>query len=693
MKLKLRGKVLLPTLGIMIFGLALLSVVSYILFTRTLHETHRKEARQLTELMAIQTDTWVKERARNAAAAAADPIVAKVLRPESGEAEVEEANSYLQKILETYDMFATIGVLDSNGISRANTKPDLVGELDLSSRGHFKQAIQGEPAISGVLISAVNDKPIFVVSTPIFVDGEPEGVLHASVELSDFTEYFADRVKLGESGYGYMVDENGMVIAHPNKEHIMEMDISEEDFGQTLITEKSGIVEYPWEGEHIIAAFTEVPTTGWIFATRAEYDELFQNVYYLRAANIITAVIALIVMTGLLLFIVRSITRRIGATVENLRDISEGEGDLTLRLEEKGSDEIDWLAHYVNITFEKLSTMIRSVKQVTDSLNNAGNELSANMTETASAVNEITANIDSIKERIINQSSGVDQAQATVGTIAKNIKSLDESIEEQSSGVSESSASIEQMVANIQSVTESLERNDASMKELQEASETGRRGLDDVLQMSKKITADSEGLEEAGDMIQKIASQTNLLAMNAAIEAAHAGESGKGFAVVADEIRKLAEDAGTQGSTITEALKELKESIDNIGKSLGGTKDRFDRLYNLSQTVAEQEGIIKNAMDEQVEGSTQVLEALSEIKEISRRVSESSQEMTSGSSEVIEEMQRLAQISSEISSNINEMASGAVQINQAVNQVAEMTQENNRSIEELADEVKRFKTE
>ncbi|MFW6343751.1 MAG: cache domain-containing protein, partial [Sediminispirochaetaceae bacterium] len=247
MKLKLRGKVLLPTLGIMIFGLALLSVVSYILFTRTLQETHRKEARQLTELMAIQTDTWVKERARNAAAAAADPIVAKVLRPESGEAEVEEANSYLQKILETYDMFATIGVLDSDGISRANTKPDLVGELDLSSRGHFKQAIQGEPAISGVLISAVNDKPIFVVSTPIIVDGEPEGVLHASVELSDFTEYFADRVKLGESGYGYMVDENGMVIAHPNKEHIMEMDISEEDFGQTLITEKTGIVEYPWE--------------------------------------------------------------------------------------------------------------------------------------------------------------------------------------------------------------------------------------------------------------------------------------------------------------------------------------------------------------------------------------------------------------------------------------------------------------
>ncbi len=693
MKLKLRGKVLLPTLILMVAGLASSSVISYILFTRTMQETHRNEAMQLAELLAFQTESWVKDRSRNVAATAAMPLMAAVLRPQAGAEEIEAANSYLQELLKGYEMFSTIGVLDRNGISRANSNPALVGKLDLSTRAHFRKAITGTPAISNVLVSAINDKPIFVVSHPIRDGGEIVGVVHASVELSDFTGYFVDKVRLGVTGYGYMINSAGTVIAHPNLDNIMKLNISEEDFGKTLITEKSGVVEYQWEGEHILAAFQEVPLTGWIFATRVEYAELFQDVVFLRNVNLITAFITLLVMSILLLFIVRSITRRIGATVSNLRDISEGEGDLTLRLTEKGEDEIDQLSHYVNITFEKLSTMVISIKQETSILMDVGNDLSANMTETASAVNEITANIESVRQRIVNQSAGVEQSQSAVGAIVNSVRILDRNIEEQSSGVTESSASIEEMVANIQSVTESLERNDISMKELQKASETGRSGMDEVINLSRQIMEESEGLAEASDMIQKISSQTNLLAMNAAIEAAHAGESGKGFAVVADEIRKLAEESGSQGSTIAQVLQKLKESIDKIGISLSGTKERFDLLYDLSRTVADQEGMIRNAMAEQVQGSNQVLEALSEIKEITRKVSDSSREMTTGSSEVMEEMQQLARISSEINSSINEMAAGAVQINQAITHVANIARNNSSSIETLAGEVKQFKTD
>ncbi len=693
MKMKLRGKVLLPTLILMAAGLASSSLISNILFTRTMQEAHRNEALQIAELLASQTESWVKDRSRNVAATAETPLMAAVLRPQAGAEDTEAANSHLQELLKNYEMFSTIGVLDRNGISRANSNPALVGKLDLSTRAHFRKAITGTPAISNVLISAINNKPIFVVSHPVRDGGEVVGVVHASVELSDFTDYFVDRVRLGETGYGYMIDAAGTVIAHPNREYILELNIAEEEFGQILISEKSGIVEYPWEGEHILAAFQEVPLTGWIFATRVEYAELFRDVVFLRNTNLVTSVLTLLLMSVVLLFIVRSITRRIGATVSNLRDISEGEGDLTLRLTEKGEDEISQLSHYVNITFEKLSDMVRSIKRETSVLTEVGNDLSANMTETASAVNEITANIESVKQRIVNQSAGVEQSQSAVETIVKSVRILDSNIEEQSSGVTESSASIEEMVANIQSVTESLERNDISMKELQKASETGRSGMDEVINLSRQIMDESEGLAEASDMIQKISSQTNLLAMNAAIEAAHAGESGKGFAVVADEIRKLAEEAGSQGSTIAQVLQKLKDSIDRIGASLHGTKERFDLLYDLSRTVADQEGMIRNAMEEQVQGSNQVLEALSEIKEITRRVSDSSREMTTGSSEVMEEMEQLARISSEINSSINEMAAGAVQINQAVSHVANIARDNSSSIEILAGEVSRFKTD
>ena len=178
-----------------------------------------------------------------------------------------------------------------------------------------------------------------------------------------------------------------------------------------------------------------------------------------------------------------------------------------------------------------------------------------------------------------------------------------------------------------------------------------------------------------------------------AIEAAHAGEYGKGFAVVADEIRKLAEEAGSQGTAIGSALTTLKESIDHIGTSLAQARQRFDRQYELSKLVSEQEALIKSAMDEQVVGSRQVLDALAEIQEISRKVADSSGEMSAGSSEVINEMTRLAQISEEISQSINEMASGAVQINQSVVHISDLTQQNNRSIDTLSREVGRFKNE
>ena len=693
MNLKLREKVMLPAMLVMAIGLAALSLLSYMRSAQILEDVHHNEAMQLTQVMAGQTNEWVSDRVKNIQSVAAAPIMSEVLRSGSDSGLTGAANTYLKEVRDTYTIFSTVGLLDRNGIARANNNPSQVGVLDLSSRAHFKQAMQGQPAISNIIISQINGEPIFVVAAPVFDEGKVVGVAHASVELARFTDNFVDTVKLGETGYGYMIDSEGTVIAHPVKENIMQLNIAGEDFGAYMLAEQSGLVEYPWEGEWIIAAFQEVPVTGWIFATRVEYAELFEDLISMRTINILTTIVVLAVMATLLFVSIRSITRRVGVTVASLRDISEGEGDLTRRLAAKGNDEIDQLSRYMNITFEKLTDLVKAIQKETSSLQESGVDLASNMTETASAINQITANIESIKERVVSQSASVEESRATVSTIALGIKALDESLSEQASGVTESSASREEMVANIKSVTESLERNTASMKELQKTSEASRQSMEELSQISRTVMTHSEGLEEATEMIQKISSQTNLLAMNAAIEAAHAGEFGKGFAVVADEIRKLAEEAGSQGTAIGSALTTLKESIDRIGTSLAQARQRFDRQYELSQQVSEQEALIKSAMDEQVVGSRQVLDALAEIQEISRKVADSSGEMSAGSSEVIDEMTRLSQISEEISQSINEMAGGAVQINQSVVHISELTQQNNHSIETLSREVGKFKTE
>jgi methyl-accepting chemotaxis protein len=249
------------------------------------------------------------------------------------------------------------------------------------------------------------------------------------------------------------------------------------------------------------------------------------------------------------------------------------------------------------------------------------------------------------------------------------------------------------MVANIASVTDTLVKNGANVKTLQDASEVGRSGLQDVATDIQEISRESEGLLEINAVMENIASQTNLLSMNAAIEAAHAGEAGKGFAVVADEIRKLAESSSEQSKTISTVLKKIKESIDKITKSTDNVLARFEAIDSSVKTVADQEGIIRNAMEEQGEGSKQVLSGIEQVTEITRNVKSGSEEMLEGAQQVIAESQNLEKVTQEITSGMNEMAGGAEEINTAVHQVNEISSKNREGIDALMKEVSKFKVE
>ena len=410
-----------------------------------------------------------------------------------------------------------------------------------------------------------------------------------------------------------------------------------------------------------------------------------------------TAIAAVIILAlAILLFTVTCRIMLVGPIFKMmgmLKEISEGEGDLTKKLDVSSEDEVGKMARYFNLTLERIKALVVSIRKQALSLSDIGSELADNMTETAAAVNEIAANTQAIKARVINQSASVTQTNATMEQVTSNIYKLNGHVEKQAAAVSDSSSAIEEMIANIQSVTGTLSRNAQNVKELETASEVGRAGLNEVAADIQEISRESESLLEINSVMENIASQTNLLSMNAAIEAAHAGESGKGFAVVADEIRKLAESSSEQSKTISDVLKKIKKSIDKIITSTDNVLKRFESIDWGVKTVAEQENSILNAMEEQAQGSKQVLQAIGQVSEITDHVKGGSHQMLEGSKEVISESKNLEKATQEITGGMNEMAAGADQINFAVTRVNDLSGKNRENIEALLAEVSRFKVE
>jgi len=422
-------------------------------------------------------------------------------------------------------------------------------------------------------------------------------------------------------------------------------------------------------------------------------DEIYQIGSKFKNIIIVLIIVALVAGILLMFIIASMIAKPVIMVAETLKDIAQGEGDLTRTVNIHSKDEVGDLANYFNQTLEKIKRLVIIIKNEAKKLSDIGNDLASNMTETAAAVHEITANIQSIKGRVINQSASVTETNATMEQVTVNIDKLNGHVEKQTQNVTQASAAIEEMVANIHAVTETLVKNGTNVKTLQEASEVGHSGLQDVATDIKEIARESEGLLEINAVMENIASQTNLLSMNAAIEAAHAGEAGKGFAVVADEIRKLAESSSEQSKTISTVLKKIKESIDKITKSTENVLNKFVDIDSSVKTVAEQEMNIRNAMEEQGQGSKQILDGIEQVTEITRNVKSGSEEMLEGSQQVIAESRNLEKATQEITSGMNEMANGADQINIAVHQVNEISIKNREGIDNLIKEVSRFKVE
>lgn len=391
---------------------------------------------------------------------------------------------------------------------------------------------------------------------------------------------------------------------------------------------------------------------------------------------------------NLLKFIVLNPLRKAGKAIHTL---NSAEADLTYRIDLHRNDEIGRFCDDIDSFLGKQQDLISQFKSEQTKLHEIGKNLGLSSENSAEALSHIMDNIQTAYEQTEEQTQTTTKTNERMNKSLNSVQNLDSVIENQSSCMIQSSASIEEIIGNISSVGNAVEKMNGEFNELIDISDEGLKTQNAVHASVLEMVEDSKELIEANILIAKIANQTNLLSMNAAIEAAHAGEAGAGFSVVADEIRKLADNSGEQSKSISAKLSQLTNAIDSVVKNSENSKLAFNKVsdkISLTNNLVTQ---INSAMTEQKSASQEVLEALREMSGTVQDVQSTSKEMKEGVLEVNEQLDKLTEIGLMVNSSLAIISDKSDDLNSASQSVSDMAHETNNSIESMENLIGRFK--
>lgn len=586
---------------------------------------------------------------------------------------------------------------DAGEIIKTQWYRDFVNQPDFAVPMKTKKDFVQNPFLFNI-----NSQNRFVMSMsfPVIVDGEVKGVIKLQ---NDITGLFENLMAANPYGAGKVaiIGNDGEIICHPQKEKRGKMikDLSEfplvkskEDFLKSLHKkepnmhkEKGKIVfSYPIDIEGLD---TQCSILMKIDANLLETDEM-------KFAVVIQRFFLLMVVLSMIIsyFVASSISKPLEGLNAMIVDLSQGEGDLTQEIHIESNDEIEEIGNNTNIFVAHLHNIVQQIKISMNALNSVSYSLASSTDEAGASIEQINKNLENIGNEVQQLVNSLDSNKNNQLFLTKSMKEIADGATEQSQVINSSSLAIEQMSDSIKSVYENTCEKIKLVETVQKKTKDSSSYMAMSLEAIKAVQDSANTIRELLAVIEDVANQTNLLAMNAAIEAAHAGEAGKGFAVVADEIRKLATNSTHSSAQMDKSITVVLNNIAKTGNSFKETNSYFQEMLSDVQEVTDTMFETRDAMTKLSSGSESIVSSLVQINTSSSDLADKSQKMR----EVMKEQNRILKDNECRLENLNsgfiEVNIGMKEILQTVLVVKSSGVKNSENITGVSELVERFKT-